>query len=307
MNQVSENFGDLITPGFTKIFNNQYEEAPKMKNILYNVQEPAASSDVKDSSVGAFGDMQPFSGTISYDDVYQGYDVTYTHVEFAKGFKVGRKLFDDDLYNIMNRKPAGLALSAARTEEKYAASPFNGAFTGSGVITVAGTTVLNNTEGISLCASGHTTEASDDTQANAGTTALSSTAVEATRILMTQFKNDRGDLAGVAPDMILAPRNLEETAWEIIASKGKVDTADNNANFHEGKYKLAIWDYLSDSNNWFLIDSRMMKMFLQWFDRVPVEFFKDKDFDTLIASFAAYQRYSFGFSDWRWVYGMAVS
>ena len=39
--------------------------------------------------------------------------------------------------------------------------------------------------------------------------------------------------------------------------------------------------YLNDSNNWFFMDSRMSKMYLKWFDRIPVEFNKDKDFDTL--------------------------
>ena len=124
---------------------------------------------------------------------------------------------------------------------------------------------------------------------------------------MAGLKDDRGNLISVQPDLILVPRNLEETAWEIISSKGKVDSAENNANFHFGKYKLAVWDYLTDTNNYFVIDSAMAKMFLQWFDRIPLEFFQDKSFDTLIAKYAAYDRFSFGWSDWRWVYGQKVS
>lgn len=306
MAAISENFGDLLEPGLRKIFTDQYKSIPSMRDMLYNIGGSSTSYE-KDSSVGAFGDMPVFSGTIEYDDVYQGYDVTYTHAEFAKGFKVERKLFDDDLYNIINRKPAGLSMSARRTEEKYAANPFNNAFTGSGTISISGTTVLSNTESLSLCNDAHTSTAVASTQDNSGTTALSPTAVEATRILMTAFRDDRSNRILVQPDLLLIPRNLEETAWEIISSKGKVDTADNNANFHYGKYKLAVWDYLSDSNNWFMIDSSMMKMYLQWFNRIPLEFFQDKSFDTLISKFAAYQRYSFGWSDWRWVYGHNVS
>jgi len=56
-----------------------------------------------------------------------------------------------------------------------------------------------------------------------------------------------------------------------------------------------------------MIDSNMMKMYLQWFNRIPLEFFQDKSFDTLISKFAAYMRYSFGWSDWRWLYGHSVS
>ena len=306
MPAVSANFGDLLEPGLKKIYNDQYKALPEMRGMLFNVQS-ADSSYEKDSSVGSFSDMPTFDGTIKYDDVYQGYDVTYNHVEFAKGFKVERKLFDDDLYNIISRKPRGLAISANRTREKGAASVFNNAFTGSGKIVLDGVTVLNNTEGQALCATAHTSTASTTTQGNYGTTALSATAMEATRILMAATKDDRDNLISVQPDLILVPRALEETAWEIIASKGKVDSADNNANFHYGKYKLAVWDYLTDSNNWFVIDSAMSKMFLNWYDRIPVEFFQEKSFDTLIAKFAAYGRWSYGFSDWRWIYGHKVA
>jgi len=306
MAAISENFGDLLEPGLKKVFTEQYSQIPEMRGMLFNVQT-ADSSYEKDSSVGAFADMPVFTGTISYDDVFQGYDVTYTHAEFAKGFKIERKLYDDDLYNVISRKPRGLAISAKRTQEKYAATVFGNAFTGTGTISIDGTTVLNNSEALSLCNASHTSTASATVQSNTGTSALSATSVEATRILMAGYKDDRDNLISVQPDLILCPRNLEETAWEIISTKGKVDSAENNANFHYGKYKLAVWDYLADSNNWFMIDSSMAKMFLNWYDRIPLEFFQDKSFDTLIAKYAAYCRFSFGFSDWRWVYGHNVS
>ena len=84
-------------------------------------------------------------------------------------------------------------------------------------------------------------------------------------------------------DTILCTVNNEETAWEIINSKGKVDTANNNRNFHMGRYKLAIWDRLTDSNNWFMIDSKLAKMFLLWWDRVKDGIKMDSDTNTLVA------------------------
>ena len=306
MPAISENFGDLLTPGLRKIFTEQYNELPSMIGALFNIQDSNVSYE-KDSSVGAFDDFPVFQGQVSYDEVYQGYNITYTHVEFAKGFKVERKLFDDDLYNVIARKPSGLARSAKRSREKFGAQLFNNAFAGSGTIVIAGTTVLSNSEALSLCNTAHTSTAVTSTQSNSGTSALSPTAVEAIRIAMAGFKDDRDNLISVQPDLILIPRNLEETAYEIIASKGKVDSAENNENFHYGKYKLAVWDFLTDSNNWFMIDSPMMKDFLQWYDRIPLEFFQDKSFDTLIAKYAAYMRFSMGWSDWRWLYGQNVT
>ena len=125
---------------------------------------------------------------------------------------------------------------------------------------------------------------------------------------MSAFKGDQGEVINVNMDTILAPIDLEETAWEIINSKGKIDTADNNPNFHFGKYKLVIWkNFLTDSNNWFAIDMELMKTFLLFWDRIPLEFFQDSDSDTLIAKYIAYMRYGLGWSDWRWIFGNLVS
>jgi len=307
MPAVSENFADLLEPGLRKIFTDQYNQIPEMYQSIFNINTTDKPYE-KDSSVGAFSDMEPFTGTIGYDEIYQGYDVKYEFAEFAKGFKIERKLFDDDMYNIINRKPAGLALAAKRTKEKYAASLFNTAFdeTG-GAISVGGLTILTNTEALPLCDGSHTSTGSATTQSNTGTTALSATAVEATRILGCGLKDDRDNLISIQYDTILVPRALEETAWTIINTQGKVDTAENNKNFHYGKYKLAVWDYLTDSNNWFMLDQAMAKMFLNWYTRIGLEFNQDKSFDTYIAKYSAYERYGWGWSDWRWLFGHRVA
>ncbi len=306
MPAITENFGDLLEPGLRKIFTDQYNQIPEVYQSIFNVNTTDKPYE-KDSSVGAFGDMEVFTGTIGYDEVYQGYDVKYEFAEFAKGFKVERKMFDDDLYNIINRKPAGLSLAAKRTKEKYAASVFNDAFTGTGTLSISGLTILTNTEALSLCNTAHTSTASATTQGNYGTSALSPTSVEATRILGHGIKDDRDNLISVNYDTIVVPRSLEETAWVIINTTGKVDSDENNRSFLYGKYKVAVWDYLTDTNNWFMLDQVMSKMFLNWYTRVPLEFNQDKSFDTYIAKFSAYERYGFGWSDWRWLYGHKVA
>jgi len=243
MAATSANFGDLLEAGLRKIFTDEYKAIPSMINVLYSIQT-SKRADEKFSSVGGFSDFEDFttSGTIAYDDVFQGYNKTFAHTEYAKGFKIQRALYDDDQYNIINRKPQALGLSAARTKEKHAMSPLNEAFV----------TAPSDGDGKTLCATDHPSNAPGvSVQSNKGTTALSATAVEATRLLMVDFRDDRGEKVLVQPDLLIIPRNLEETAWEIISSKGKVDTQLNNPNFHQGKYKLAVCDFLTDSNNWF--------------------------------------------------------
>ncbi|MBW2086664.1 MAG: Mu-like prophage major head subunit gpT family protein [Deltaproteobacteria bacterium] len=277
-----------------------------MLPILFSMKKSKKSSE-KDSSAGALGDFEEFTGTVGYDDTVQGYDRTYTFTEKVKGMKIERKLRDDDQYQIINRRPKQLAYSATRTREKDGAAIFNNAFTSEPSAALGGPldSSGNPTE---LCASDHYNVGNHATQSNEGTSALSATSVEATRRLMAAFTGDQGEVINVNMDTILAPLGQEETAWEIINSKGKIDTADNNANFHFGKYKLIVWkNFLTDSNNWFAIDMDLMKDFLLFWDRIPLEFFQDSDSDTLVAKYIAYMRYGIGWSDWRWVYGHKVT
>lgn len=294
---ISENWSRLLDPGLRKIFVDAYQEQPSNLPILFDIQSSnkAVEYDLED---GPIQDFAPMNGTIPYDDAVQGYRTAYTHASYARGFKVQRELVDDDLYNVINKKPSKLAMGARRRREADGASVFNNAFNSS----------VTGGDTLSLCSSAHTSAQGAANQSNTGTTAMSPTAVEATRRLMVAFTDSVGGIIHVLPDLLVVPTQLAEIAWEIISSKGKVDTAQNNANFHFGKYKLLVWDnYLTDANNWFLVDSQLMKQFLLWFDRIPTEFFRDKDFDTLQAKFAGYMRYSFGWSDWRFVFGQNVS
>ena len=301
---VSEQFGDLLEPGLRKIYDDVYKEPDDPIGMLYNVSTSSTSYE-KDSQVGSIGDLEDFdaTGQIQYDDVVQGYDTQYNHKQYTKGFKVERKLYDDDLYGIINKKPRALAIAVKRTVDKHKAQPLNEAFS------AAGTVYMTGMDGLSLCNNAHTsTYPSGYTNIdNAGSTALSATSVEATRRLMVKWTDDRGNLISVVPDTIIVPRALEETGWVIISSRGKVDSSDNNPNFHQGKYKLIVSDRLNDSNNWFMIDSGLCKLMLNFFMRIPPEFAQDKDFDTLIAKFRIYTRYSLGWSDWRWIYGHNVA
>jgi len=293
----SENFGYLLDPGLRKIFVDEYSLPEGQRENLYGIEKSNKAVEY-DLGIGGTGDLVEFDGTISYDDFKQQYRTSYSHKEWVKGMKIERKLVDDDLYSIINKRPQQLALVAKRTQEKHGSSIFNNAFS---------TSIFSGGDGLALCDTLHSRVGTTTTNSNNGTTALSATAVEATRLLMRQFTDETDNLLVARGDTLLVPPALEEQAWEIVNASGKMDTADNNPNFNKGKYKIIVWDYLSDSNNWFMIDSKMAKMYLKWFNRIPTEFNKDKDFDTYISKWSVYTRYSYGFSDWTWIYGQEVA
>lgn len=304
MPAISEQWPYLLEPGLRSIFYKQVDAlaAEAKAPLLFNVQGSLKASEYA-LGVGGFGDWQEYKGAIEYDNFDQGYKTTFTHTEFARGFSVERKLVDDDLYNIINARPAGLALAAMRKREKDAASVFNNAFTASSPYLGA--------DSQSLCDGAHPASPANTstTQSNSGTSALSASAISATRLLMREFKDDRGELIQVMPDTLLVPPELEETARIAVGTPQKVGSGDNDINFVNSLgLRVVVWDYLTDANNWFLIDSRLAKQHLWWFNRVPIEFSLDPASEyQLKANYRGYMRYSYGWSSWEWVYGHAVS
>ena len=292
---ISEQWAELLEPGLRAIFETQREALAAESKIpaLFNVAT-SNKAEEHDLGAGGFSDFNEYEGAIEYDDTEQLYKTTYSHVEYAKGFKVERKLVDDDQYNIINRRPQMLATAAMRTREKNAASIFNNAFSAS----------FTGGDAVSLCNASHPlSPSSGSTHGNAGSTALSNASVESTRQAMRAFVDDRGELTPVRPDTLLVPPELEETAWDIV-NPG----INDNDNFQRGQFRVVVWDYLTDANNWFMVDSSMAKMFLNWFQRVSLELAMDPTSNfSLESRWRAYERYSYGWSDWRWVYGHEVA
>ena len=72
--------------------------------------------------------------------------------------------------------------------------------------------------------------------------------------------------------------------------------------------RYLVWDYLTDANNWFMLDPQLAKIHLLWLDREPLDFALDPTSDFRLESrFRGYMRYSWGWSDWKFIYGHVVT
>ncbi len=298
---ISEQWAELLEPGLRSIFEVQSEALAAESRIpmLFNV---IGSTKANEHFLGAGGmsDWETYKGAIEYDEYDQLYKTTLTHEEYSKGFKVERKLVDDDQYNTITPRPRSLALSAMRTREKHAASVFNNAFSSS----------FTGGDAVALCSASHPLSPnSSATHSNTGVLAFTYDNVVTTRELMRAFVDDRNELVMINPDTIIAPPELEEEAWAVVNTLNKVDVTDYHANFVQSKIQnVVVWDYLTDANNWFLADMAMTKIHALWIDRVALEFEMDPTSDfRLEARFRGYMRYSYGWSDWRWLFGHEVT
>lgn len=273
-----------------------FKEVPADRGMIYDV----VKSDKLIETYLEFGDIgsvNEFDGDLEFEQVTQGYKMTIEAIELAKGIKIQRKFVRTDQLNVVRDLPKMLGLAARRRIASDVFHIFNEAFN----------TSKTTIDALQLCSSAHTSTTGGSNQSNLATTAFSAVQLETVRQAMKGFLSNTDQKFQVSPDLIIGPTELEEAIYETINSSGKVDTANNNKNFHEGKYKMLTSEWLDDSNNWFVVDSELMKMFNVWNNVDPLEFGQAETFDGLAARYRAYMFYGFGSRDWRWIYGSNVS
>lgn len=301
---IRSQFPDLLDPRFERIFQATLRETPDHVGLLYTMVPSNGRVDMRWSDVGEFGQFEQFTGSVAYDAPNQGYDVTMTPLEFAKGFQIERRLVDTEQYNIMDDRPAGLARSWTRTRQSYAYGLLNGAFSVDNDFYV-------HSEGVALCSNSHTTTASGVSTAtgfdNLVTTALTATAVAAAKKQGLQLRNDRGDPIETIWDELWYPIDLYDRAEEIIGSAGRPDDATNAINVHNGKFKGMSSPWMTDTNDWYLCDGAQRRANVFWCDAVGIEYATVEDFDTLIRKYRAYGVFGNARKDWRWIIGASVS
>lgn len=301
MAEQSQNWVNLCLTDVRKWFSDTLNDFQSMIPMLYST-DTSDRQEEYDVTYSGLGNFQKFDGTAIKDTMAEEYKKTYNFPEWMNSIDIRRKLWDDRRDRSVMNMSKELALSFNRTKEAHAAEVFNYAFTASGTYSGGGSTAGPDAK--ALCANDHPSTADGSYEGdNLQTSEFSPAAVETDRQAFAAMTDGRGNRIYAKLDQLLVPRALEEEAWEFINSKGKVDTADNNENFHKGRYKLAVWDELTDSNNWFSLDSKRMKMFLWWITRIPIENWKKFDEDTQTLTFGGYARYGLGFSSWRWLIG----
>jgi len=245
-----------------------------------------------DSSVSGFGQLVETTegAPVTYEDPLQGYDQTYVHKKYTKGFKVTREMMEDDQYGIMAKMPKALASATTRTVETITADIFDNSFT-------SGT----GGDGSYLCVTNHARTDGGTAQDNSETHAISETYLETALVAMRSTLDDKGQKILVRPDTLLVPPALEKEAFVLMQSTGRTGTNYNEINPYQGRLKVIIWDYLASTTAYWIIDSGLHQLNFFW--RVRPEFSQDESFDTDAALYKTRCRFSVGWSDWRGVWG----
>lgn len=304
---VSSDFTRLLDERLREVAESakKFAELKSMIPRLFKVADSASAFE-EFFEVGGVPDIQEFTGTINYLAVAPGFYKKIEHREYAGGLQIERKLLDDKKYGVLENRATELMQSAMRVREKKAARAWQYAFS-------TAFDYMTSEEGVAWCSNSHTTKSGVSTTTgfdNLGTTALSKTAVATARLAMRRFKTDIGERFEVSDNLALVvPDALADTAEEIVGTTKSLDTGDGNINTQYGRYEVISYLRLDDvdTNDWFLVDMDRLKKELIFFDRIPAEYKSTIDFDTYRSLQAVYMRLSYGFTDWRSVYGSQVS
>ena len=298
-------FVRLLDKQLNKVYTDSFDGLPLIIDQFYN-RVADKSAWLEYFNVGAVPDPVLFNGLIEYQSIAPGYHTKITPLEYAGGIIIERRLLDTDQYDVIEGLAGGLGEAANRKMNKLAHEPFiypdSSAFT-----------FMETDEAVALCSDSHTTKASGVSTTygfdNLSTLSFDAVNLEALRIQSKGFKNDIGERITTNFDTIIHGTNQAAAVWEVLNSERKHDTLLNDANFQKGRWKSIELPMLDDydTNDWFIVDSSLMKKSLIWQDGVPLEFNSTSDFDTLMRKYADYFVCGWGWKEWRWIIASSVS
>ena len=299
---ISENFGKLLYPGLRKIFFETYDELPEQFSKIYNVNTSNSATET-DYGMGAFGDWTERTDELSvvdYAKISEAGEVTYRHKAFTKGFMISRELYDDEKYGQMKKMAKALARAGRAKVEKDAVQPLLKGFQG-------GTGTIKGRDGLELFHKAHTLVDSEATCSNMLEKELNEASLKEAIQMMASQKDEAGNLVQMKATKLIVPPALEDTALRLLHSTQLPGTNHNDTNeYLKDKLQVVVMDYLGataggNDKCWFLQDGNRHELNFFW--RVKPEFKNEEDFDTFVAKYRGYMRYSLGFSDWRGMVG----
>ena len=289
-----------LEPGLNALFGLEYKRYDNQHAEIYTSEssDRAFEEEVMLSGFGNASVKSEGSG-VAFDNAQESYSARYTHETVALAFAITEEAIEDNLYDrISSRYTKALARSMSNTKQVKAAAPLN-----NGLPSVDG---FDSGDGVSLFNTAHTTVSGTNVKNTLTTQAdLNETSLEQAMIDISGMTDERGlRIAAKAVKMIVPSANQFQ-AERLMKSQGRTGTADNDINSLASMGMIPqgyrVNNFLTDTDSFYIITDvpNGMKMFT----RAPLTTAMEGDFDTGNVRYKARERYVFGFSDPRGVFG----
>jgi hypothetical protein len=290
-----------LEPGLNSLFGLEYNTYDQEYTEIFSVEDSdrAFEEEVLLTGFGSAPTKSEGQG-VQFDNANESYTARYTHDTVGLAFALTEEAVEDNLYSSLGKRyTKALARSMANTKEVKGSDVLNNAFSSS----------FTGGDGVSLINTAHPL-AGGGSAANRATTMadLNETSLEDALIDISTFTDDRGLTISVQATKLVVPPQLVFVADRILNSDGRTGTADNDINSIKNTGVIpggyTVNHYLNDPDAFFLLTSVTESgEGLKMFQRTAMETSMEPDFSTGNIRYKARERYSFGFSDWRGVYG----
>jgi len=286
-----------LEPGLNALFGLEYKQYENQTTDIYTTESSDRAFE-EEVMLSGFSQalVKPEGSGVAYDQAQETFTARYTNETIALAFAITEEAIEDNLYDrLASRYTKALARSMAQTKQVKGASPLNnGQPTGT----------FTSGDNVTLFNVSHPTLAGTFSNTLATAADLNETSLEQALIDIAALTDERGLKIAAKGMKMIIPSALQFTAERLMASAGRVGTADNDINAIKSLGMVpqgySVNNYLTDTDAWFIKTDVPNGM--KHFERSPMTTKMEGDFDTGNVRYKARERYVFGVSDPRGIF-----
>ena len=287
-----------LEPGLNALFGLEYKQYENQSAEIYTTESSDRAFEEEVMLSGfAQAQVKPEGSAVTYDNAQETFTARYTNETIALAFAITEEAIEDNLYDrLASRYTKALARSMAQTKQVKAVNPLNNGMPGG---------TFNSGDGVTLFNTAHTTLAGSFSNTLATAADLNETSLEQSLIDIAALTDERGLKIAAKGMKMIIPSALQFTAERLMQSAGRVGTADNDVNAIKSMGMIpqgySVNNFLTDTDAFFTITDVPNGM--KHFERSPLTTKMEGDFDTGNVRYKARERYVFGVSDPRGIFG----
>jgi hypothetical protein len=287
-----------LEPGLNALFGLEYKQYENQSAEIYTTESSDRAFEEEVMLSGfAQAQVKPEGSAVTYDNAQETFTARYTNETIALAFAITEEAIEDNLYDrLASRYTKALARSMAQTKQVKAVNPLNNGMPGG---------TFNSGDGVTLFNTAHTTLAGSFSNTLATAADLNETSLEQSLIDIAALTDERGLKIAAKGMKMIIPSALQFTAERLMQSAGRVGTADNDVNAIKSMGMIpqgySVNNFLTDTDAFFIITDVPNGM--KHFERSPLTTKMEGDFDTGNVRYKARERYVFGVSDPRGIFG----
>jgi hypothetical protein len=289
-----------LEPGLNALFGLEYKRYENQHAEIY-VTETSDRAFEEEVMLSGFANaaVKPEGSGVVFDNAQETYTARYTMETVALAFAITEEAIEDNLYDrLASRYTKALARSMANTKQIKSVDPL-----------IQGLPTTNNFDsgdGVSLFNTAHPTIAGTVSNTLATQADLNETSLEQSLIDIAQLTDERGLKIAARGVKMIVPSELQFTAERLMKSQGRTSTADNDINAIASMGMIPqgyrVNNFLTDTDAFYIITDVPNGM--KYFERTPIRTAMEGDFDTGNVRYKARERYRFGVSDYRGIFGV---